>query len=149
MKPSETTAVYLEACKSRRIHPQEEEGRLWHRILSHYDLKDVQAALDLWAANGTPGKDGEARGKWMPAPAELKPLVEAIVHEREVRAAIKRYRVRWRCEACRFTMIGFLAVGEPSSRACPSVSAPNGLPLPAGLTCGAPLTVQHDERPRA
>ncbi len=91
MKPRETTAIYVEACRSRRIAPQEEEGRLWHKTLALYETKDVKAALEAWWADTTVGKDGEPRGKWLPAPAELKPLIENVVHQRN-RASINWLR---------------------------------------------------------
>ena len=142
MKPSETTAIYVESCRSRRIVPQEEEGRLWHKLLALYDAKDVRAALDVWWADTTLGKDGEPRGKWMPAPTELKPLVERVVRDKAARAAVKRYLVCWLCKSCRHRMSGFLSAEESSIRKCPAA-----LDL-SGYKCNTEMVILHDERPQ-
>ena len=133
MKPSETTALYVEACRSRRIAPQEEEGRLWHKTLALYEAKDVKAALEAWWADTTVGKDGEPRGKWLPAPAELKPLVDRVVHQRAARAAIPTFYIRWKCSTCNVAKAGFLATGDVDQRTC----------------CGNLMEIIVDERPRA
>ena len=142
MKPSETTALYVEACRSRRLVPQEEEGRQWHKSFSHYEAKDVRAGLDAWTADTTPSKDGTPRGKWLPAPAELKPLVERIVQRRAESAAVKRYAVRLGCPTCRHTFLGFFAVDQEAKGNCRAAAA-------GGVACNTPLVILSDERPRS
>lgn len=142
MKPSETTALYVEACRSRRLVPQEEEGRQWHKSFSHYEAKDVRAGLDAWTADTTPSKDGTPRGKWLPAPAELVPVIERFLHQRIARAAVPTYYVRWSCSECNHSMSSFLAVGDSSSRPCPRLL---GL---SGYKCKKPMTIIVDERPK-
>jgi hypothetical protein len=87
MKPAETKRVYEQACRTKRITPQDDEGRAWHRVLRDFEARDVEAALDAWWADTTPNLHGEPRGKWMPTPAELKPIVDRIVAKH---AAAKR-----------------------------------------------------------
>ena len=142
MKPTETSAIYSEACRSRRIVPQEEEGRLWHKVLSGFDAKDVRSAVDIWGKDVTLGKDGAPRGKWLPAPAELTPLVEKILRDRETHAAVPRCYVRWLCPKCSYFLAGYLGVGESGGRTC---SIALGL---TGLKCGAIMEIVTDERPR-
>lgn len=132
MKPSETTAIYVEACRSRRLVPQEEEGRQWHKSFSHYEAKDVRAGLDAWTADTTPSKDGTPRGKWLPAPAELVPVIEQILRKKAARALVPTHYVRWACSACKATRAGFLAQGDNDQRKC----------------CGAPMHIVVDERPK-
>jgi hypothetical protein len=135
MKPSETTAIYVEACRSRRITPQQEEGRLWHKLLASYDAKDVRAGLDAWSANSTLGKDGQPKGKWLPAPVELKPAIEDLIRKRIAAAAVKRFPVRWRCPSCKWRGMGMLAIDEPAgSRRCGA--------------CDREAEVENDERPK-
>lgn len=143
MKPSETESLYTEACRARRISPQAEEGREWHKQLRQYELKDVRTALDAWTRDTTQTKDGTPRGKWLPAPAELTPLVEKIVRDRETRAAIPRYYVRWLCPKCSYSLAGYLAVGESGGRTC---SIALGL---TGHKCGTIMEIVTDERPRS
>lgn len=148
MKPSETTAVYTEQARARRIMPHEEEGRLWHTALKKYDVKDVRLALDAWNADTAPGKDGVPRGKWLPSPAELIPVIDKILHDRETQAAIPKFLVRWGCPTCRNSVVGFLRIGDDVVRRCQSPWGPNRKGLPAGQVCGATMQITTDERPK-
>ena len=132
MKPSETEQIYGEQCRSRRIAPQEDEGRAWHKYLRQYDAKDVRAALDAWSRDTTPTKDGTPRGKWLPAPVELVPVVERLLREKAARAAVPAFYVRWMCETCKIAKAGFLAHGDSDERTC----------------CSSPMKIIVDERNR-
>ncbi len=88
MTPSETKRVYERACRVKRIAPQDDEGRAWHRVLRKLEARDVEAALDAWWADTTPTLSGRPRGAFMPEPAELKPVAERQQRLREVKTRV-------------------------------------------------------------
>lgn len=123
MKPAETKRLYERACGAKRIVPQEDEGRAWHRVLRDFEARDVEAALDAWWADTTTGKDGRPRGAWLPTPAELKPLAEAAERKRKVADAEPKDYVSWRC-ACGYGMGGFVSRDDRRERKCPACGKP-------------------------
>lgn len=108
MKTAETKAVYERECRSRRIVPQDEEGRRWHRALSDYERRDVDAALDAWNSDTTQTSTGRPRGAFLPDPAELKPLVEREVRRRETNAREPRDFVAYQCPECFYRASAFM-----------------------------------------
>jgi len=127
MKPADTKRIYEQACCAKRIKPQDEEGRTWHRVLREFEARDVEAALDAWWADITPGHDNQPRGKWLPTPAELKPLVK--------RAEIKRISAQRES----MDMIAWECAGPDKHRS--TGFYPRSQPTPGGkkCCCGAEL----------
>lgn len=118
MKPAETKRIYEAACRARRITPQDDEGRVWHRTLRDFETGDVEEALDGWWADTTPGHDGQPRGKWLPTPAELKPLVARVRQKREAAAREPQDILRWEC-VNHHRYAGFIARSKPTPPAWP------------------------------
>ncbi len=129
MKPEETKRIYERACRAKRVVPQDEEGRLWHRVLRSFPAEDVEKALDEWWADTTPGHDGQPRGKWLPAPAELKPLVERIAAQREAARRAPQDLLYWECSGPeQHRSSSFLAQGAvPPVHSCRWCGAPKTL----------------------
>ncbi len=125
MTPHETKRIYEQACRTKRITPQDDEGRAWHRVLRGYEVRDVETALDGWWADTTPSHDGQPRGKWLPTPAELKPLVEKAQSKRVSAAREPQDFLAWECSGCHYTCTGFVARSAPvpEGRACPCCRA--------------------------
>lgn len=69
MKVSELMALYQSACRGMRQDPEPAEFEIWKSVLGSYDVIDVQIALQDWWAS--------ENGKFLPKPADLKPLAEA------------------------------------------------------------------------
>jgi len=124
MKPSETEALYTAACKAKRLVPQKEEGRMWHKALSLYEARDVQAALDKWWASTETNVHGELKSKWLPAPGELKPLVEEVARKRLRAASVPKQCVHWKCPRCGVRMSGCVPETDLRGRKCPGCTAP-------------------------
>ena len=125
MTSAETKKIYEGVCRAKRLVPQEDEGRIWHRTLSGFDLQDVEAALDLWWADTTLDSNGNPRGKWLPTPAELKPTVERLAARRAAANREPHDVIRWKCEK-QHTCSGLYARSEPT-------------PIGKRCSCGAAL----------
>ena len=132
MTPKETEAIYTEACRAKRIAPQAEEGRMWHKALKDYEARDVRTALDAWWASTDRDSKGDLKSQWMPAPGELIAFVERAKHKREAAAAIPRFLTCWECPPCRYRCTGFYPKGSDYIATCPH--------------CGKPMAVFHRER---
>lgn len=83
MKPVETKRLYERACREKRRDAKQDEMNLWHRVLRGFEVRDVESALDAWWASTDRDEKGELRSKWLPSPAELKPLAIAAQRKRE------------------------------------------------------------------
>jgi hypothetical protein len=118
MTPKETEEIYKNACRSKRVVPQIEEGRMWHKALSMCDVRDVRSALDAWWASTEKNDRGELKSKWLPAPGELKPLIDEAARRRMNAAAQPTELVRWQCPDCHVTMSGLIATNDYRTRTC-------------------------------
>jgi hypothetical protein len=134
MNAAETKRIYEASCRAKRIAPQEDEGRTWHRVLRSHEARDVEKALDEWWADTTPDLHGQPRGKWLPAPAELKPFVEKIAAHRESASRETEDMMIWVCSGpVTHTCSGFIAHSEDT-------------PGPKRCHCGAERTVSYRGR---
>lgn len=132
MKPADTKRLYESACKTRRVTPQEDEARAWHKNLLSFEVRDVQAALDAWWASTARDEKGELRSRWLPAPAELKEFTERAVRRLAVDAAEPQDMVMWEC------------VGEGRHRY--TGFYPRSKPTPAKKHCGCGAELRALER---
>ena len=123
MKPSETEAIYKSAIAAKRIAFQREEAQMWHKALSGYEAQDVRAALDAWWASTATDSKGELKSKWLPAPGELKPLVERVQGKRKVDAMEPKQLVAWRCPDCKSTRCAYISVEDHRPRRCSTCGA--------------------------
>ena len=57
-----------------------------NRGIALQELKRFDEALETWSASTERNSQGEHRSKWLPTPAELKPLVIAAQRKREAAA---------------------------------------------------------------
>ena len=147
MKPSETELIYKQACLSKRIVPQVEEGRMWHKVLASCEAVDVRTAIDVWWASIERDAQGELRSRFLPTPAELLGLSHYAAQKRVQRSSQKTYLVAWRCPTCKGGCCGFLAQGADTFRTC---RRPIGGDEQNRLVfCGAALEVVRDERESA
>ena len=154
MRPSEIEAIYNDACRiaSNRPVPEAAQLKIWRQIMGGFDAEDLRGGLGIWWLTE----------KFLPMPAELKPLAERARRERTARSEIRRGLVMWKCRVCAWTMSGHLTLEDRALRFCRSswgpllpVDAPriNGMrperkQLGQGVMCGAQLDILHDERPR-
>lgn len=117
MKPAETKRLYERSCHSRRINTNTEmateEAALWHRKFKSYDVRDVEAALDAWDQDGTLDEQKQPRGKWLPKPVELIPLIEAAQRRRVLAATERKDFVAWKCPGCGYTCSGWTNSTDP------------------------------------
>lgn len=119
MKPKETETLYTRACNTKRITPQDDEGRAWHKALSMYEFRDAEKALDAWWSDKTPGSDGQPRGKWMPTPVELASATASVQRSRLAAAAERKDLVGYRCPRCKVTWCAYTnTVDAPECGRC-------------------------------
>jgi hypothetical protein len=111
MKPAEMKEIYQEACRMKRVTPSPDENRMWDKVLGHYEARDVKKALEMWWADTALGKDGRPKGSWMPAPAELRPVVDTAFNRRMRAASEQKDMVRWKCPDCGRFACGFVSHG--------------------------------------
>lgn len=112
MTVKEIKAIYVEACRAKRIVPQEGELSKWNKALSIFESRDVQSALDAWWKDTTATSTGRPRGAYMPEPAELKPLVEEAARRRMRASSEPKVLARWQCPACGLTMTAFVPASD-------------------------------------
>lgn len=127
MKPAETKRLYERECRARRITPQQDEFNLWHKNLRKFEIRDVDAALDSWNSCTDTDDKGESRGKWLPKPAELIPLILHEQRARETQQQGPKDRVGLTCTnlQCPYRCVTFLAKGEQvPQRECRLCHAP-------------------------
>ena len=134
MKPTETKAIYEAACRSKRMETKQDEADLWRRVLGGFEARDVRDAVDAWFSDSTPvtiGNSSRPRGAFMPAPAELKPLIDKARRDREARAREPQDYICWQCTNGH-RVSGFIARSKPT----PESHAPCGY-----AACGQPMRV--------
>lgn len=125
MKPSETRKIYETQCRARRITPQQDEFEMWHKHLKEFDARDIEAAVDAWNSSTATDNAGELRAKWLPKPAELAPLVRAVIDRRRRERETPKDFVVWGCPkpgGCGFTCSGF--VDTLHTKNCPRCGKP-------------------------
>jgi len=120
MKPKETEEIYASACKAKRLVPQQDEGRMWHKTLSAFEAQDVKAALDAWWSSTETDSKGELKSKWLPAPGELIPLVERAQRKRIHELTTPKIYAAWFCTPCSLRFGGFIEPDDVKPRKCPS-----------------------------
>ena len=81
MKPAQLKELYVEACRARRVVPQDAEYRDWKETLGDFSKDDVARAIRLWF-------EDPVEGKWLPKAGQLKPLVEREERLREVKSRV-------------------------------------------------------------
>lgn len=120
MNRAEMEKLYTRACKSRRIEPQQEEGQAWLKAFKDFEARDVEAALNAWDNSSELNEQGQPRGKWLPKPVELKPLIEAARRRREANTQGPQDLLLFEC-ASRHKLSCFIqrAKPTPGTKRCP------------------------------
>jgi hypothetical protein len=147
MTKQELKRIYDAACGSRRLVPQVDELNAWIKALLHFELRDVQAAIDAWNVDPALDRDGQRRSKWLPSIAELLPFVHSAYNTRVARVSELRELWDWECLVCGHRMSGFLAAGADTKRFCRSIYGPIGsrIVLTRGAICGHEMTATKFE----
>lgn len=151
MKPSELKTIYAEACRTatNRPVPDDAQEKIWRQLMGGFDAADLRAGLATWWQTE----------KFLPMPAELKPLAERARRDRFSKSALVKFLVAWSCPVCAASQSGYLSVEDRGVRHCSSpygpvvpVDAPAGTRrtmLGAGDRCGAEMRIVLDERKAA
>jgi len=146
MKPAEMKVIYEEACRTavNRPVPDPIQAKAWLETLGFFDVKDVRGGLALWWASTSCDERGEIRSKWLPAPAELKPLCEQARRGTQAKRAQGERLVLWQCPDCKARLSGFPVIGASLERRCEKRvngrATENGFPI-----CGALMEVIADD----
>jgi len=146
VKPTEMKQIYEEACRTavNRPVPDPAQAKAWLETLGFFDAKDVRGGLSLWWASTACDERGEVRSKWLPAPAELKPLCEQARRGIQAKKAQGERLVLWQCPSCNARLSGFPVQGASLERRCQK--RVNGRPTQDGFPiCGALMNVIVDE----
>ena len=102
MTAKELEALYVRACKKRRLRPNQAEGEEWQKWLGELEAADLAAALHRWDADATLDPRGSPKCKWIPAAAELAADVAAVAARRaKARPAMTLDWADWRCQGQR------------------------------------------------
>lgn len=142
MTISPLRALYADACKSKRIAPNEPEWKEWKAAFGEFDLRDVQSALSAHWQDTREDEHGRKKGSFFPSVADLKPLVFRARARREREMATPQEFVAFRCGKCGAGLSCFIAQGThrdpPQCRKCnlPMAQAHRSEP---GLEQRAPL----------
>jgi hypothetical protein len=146
MRPSETKAVYEKAVRRKRLPVVQEEAEDWHRKLKGFEMRDVQAGIDLWDASEEVDGRGQLASRWMPPTDELVRLAAQARRKREKDAAEPRFKTLFTCPVCGASRLGFLRASDSTARRCDSSYGPRGTKtnLPAGEKCGALMEVSRE-----
>ena len=101
MKPNEMRAIYEEACcaSSNRQLPEEAQLKIWQQQMGGFDAGDLRAGIAVWWQTE----------KYLPMPAELKPLAEAARRKRLALSSSEKFLVRWKCPDCSRTQSGIIS----------------------------------------
>jgi hypothetical protein len=140
MKPSEMKVIYQEACRaaSTRPVPDDAQEKIWRQTMGGFDAADIRGGLEIWWQTE----------KYLPMPAELKPLAERARLSRIAKKSGLRDEVRWRCPDCGVTMTGFIDPADDRPRICRG-TARNGPQHDAAgnsIPCGAVMNeIQRDK----
>ncbi len=137
MKPSEMKTIYQESCRTaaNRPVPDEAQEKIWRQIMIGFDPADLRGGLAIWWQTE----------KYLPMPAELKPLAERARRERMAKAQEKQDLVGWTCPECGIHASGFISPTDHEPRVCRGVAKGSpqldewGRPIP----CGAILEETH------
>lgn len=131
MTAKELEALYVRACKKRRLRPNQAEGEEWQKWLGELEAADLAAALHRWDADATLDPRGSPKCKWIPAAAELAADVAAVAARRaKARPAMTLDWADWRCQ------------GQPAHRwTAPIASTEASLEWAECPWCGAQAAV--------
>jgi hypothetical protein len=136
MKANETEEVYKNACLSKRVVPQQEECKMWHKSLAIFDAPDVRTALDGWWRSTERDFHGELRSRFLPSPGELIPLVQSVIRQHHASLTQELELVGRKCEECGITTAGFNRPDDYQKRYCQAVPK---RPHAWGEICGADM----------
>jgi hypothetical protein len=120
-------AVYVRACRKRRLRPNQAEGQEWFLRLSGFDIADVEAALAAWDADPALDLNGKPKAKWLPSAVELVALTAAIAGKKVRKTAGRLRELRWRCDGVfQHEWMTFIPEEEQQAEAinCPWCGAP-------------------------
>ena len=106
--------------------------------LKFFEVRDVRAALDRWWASTDRDDRGELRSRFLPAPGDLIPLIQAESRKHFASLDQALELVRRICPDCGSATLGFCRPGDDNERIC------FGIPRrvhETGEICGATLVV--------
>jgi hypothetical protein len=139
MTKKEMSEIYEHACRSASNRPVPDPAQLavWMHVLGFFDAADVRGALARWWASTATDERGEVLSKWLPAPAELKPLAMNARQARAARTSARIELVVWRCLDCGRARCGFIPPQDQMPRRCHAF--PQRANFRRGEICGSAM----------
>ena len=124
MKRTDLESVYAMACAAKGFKPNDDQFRLWWKILHDIERSDLESAMIEWFTAHIE----------FPMPADLLPLVRKGSRVQAAIATTRTTYARWKCPECGIYQSGFIAPEDERPRRC------NGIPTQrtdGGRICGA------------